>query len=66
MANLIHLLDRYISGVSSNAVYDVIKAAWQKAHQKSWEEMYLDTFEAAIEEARPRLQRYCGDDGEVG
>lgn len=67
MASLIHLLDNYIfSGVPSNAVYDVIKMAWEKINQKSWEDMYLDAFEAAVEEARPCLQRYCGDDGEVG
>ncbi|MGB8645285.1 MAG: hypothetical protein WCF84_08605 [Anaerolineae bacterium] len=52
------------SGVPSNAVYDLIKAAWQKATHKPWEDLYLDSFQAAADEMRPVLARYS-DQGKV-
>jgi hypothetical protein len=65
MALLVDHLDNYIfSGVPSNAVWDLIKAAWQKASQKSWEDLYLDAFQAAVDEARSRLSAYA-ENGEV-
>jgi hypothetical protein len=65
MAFLINLLDNYIfSGVPSNAAWDLIKVAWEKASQKSWEELYLDAFQVAVDEVRPRLAAYA-EEGEV-
>ncbi|MGB0383982.1 MAG: hypothetical protein ACPGWR_04080 [Ardenticatenaceae bacterium] len=65
MSTLISILDsRFFTGVPSNAVYDLIKASWQQVQQRSWEELYLDAFQAAVEEAQPHLERYVKD-GEI-
>jgi beta-glucosidase-like glycosyl hydrolase len=53
------------SGVPSNAVYDLIKKAWQTITHKTWEELYLSAFQAALEESRPYLVRYVRDDGVI-
>jgi formylglycine-generating enzyme required for sulfatase activity len=64
MALLIDLLDKYIfSGVPSNAAWDLIKAGWQKITERTWEDLYLDAFEQALKDERPRLERYA--DGEI-
>ncbi|MFZ2489706.1 MAG: NB-ARC domain-containing protein, partial [Anaerolineae bacterium] len=64
MPNPLDLLDKYIfSGVPSNAVYDLLKAGWQKVNERAWEDLYLDAFEAALQDERPRLARYA--DGEI-
>ena len=56
MALLADLLDKYIfSGVPSNAAYDLIKTAWEKANHRSWEDLFLDAFQEALDEMRPRL-----------
>jgi hypothetical protein len=65
MALIVNLLDKYIfSGIPSNAAWDLIKIAWEKASQKSWEELYLDAFQAATEEAQLRLAAYV-EEGQV-
>jgi len=65
MALLADLLDKYIfSGVPSNAVYDLIKVAWEKANHRSWEDLYLDAFQEALDEIRPRLAAYT-ESGDV-
>jgi hypothetical protein len=64
MAPLIDQLDKYIfSGVPSNAAWDLIKIAWEKANQRGWEDLYLDAFGAALADARPHLVKYA--DGEI-
>ena len=67
MALLADLLNKYIfSGVPSNAAWDLIKAAWGKAHNKSWEALYLESFKQAVNEAEPILVKYTGGKGEIG
>lgn len=62
---LLDVLDKYIfSGVPSNAVWDLIKTTWERANRKSWEDLYLDAFQAALDEARPLLAAYTRE-GEV-
>jgi len=63
MALLIDLLDKYIfSGVPSNAAWDLIRSIWEKVNERSWEDLYLDAFEAALRDARPRLKKYSDDE----
>lgn len=64
MTLLASILDKYIlAGVPSNAAYDLIKKAWEKASERSWEDLYLDAFEATVVDERPRLAKYA--DGEI-
>ncbi len=61
---LLSLFDKYIfSGVPSSAAWDLTKATWEKLNQRSWKELYLDAFESALVDERPRLQKYAG--GEI-
>lgn len=62
--SLVILLDYILSGVPSNAVWDLIKSAWQKATGKSWEDLYLEAFEDVVNKSISRLSTYS-DDGEV-
>lgn len=64
MTLLTDLLDKYIfSGVPSNAVWDLIRGTWEKVNDRSWEDLYLDAFQVALEEERPHLARYAN--GEI-
>jgi len=65
MSTLLDALNSYLfAGIPSNAVWDLIKVAWEKASRKSWEELYLDAFRSAVDEMRPNLVRYV-EDGEI-
>ncbi|HLO18821.1 MAG TPA: hypothetical protein VK206_28575, partial [Anaerolineales bacterium] len=65
MSSVLDAISSYMfSGVPSNAVYDLIKTAWRKTQQQSWEEIYLGAFKAAIGDLRPHLASYTKD-GEV-
>lgn len=67
MPRLLDLLDQYIfGGIPSNAVYDLIKISYEKANCRSWEDLFLDAFQTAVDEARPSLERRYAIDGEVG
>jgi hypothetical protein len=56
---LLSLVDNFIfSGVPSNLVYDLIKTAWQKANEKTWDDLYFDSFRNAMREMQPILARY--------
>lgn len=64
--NLLDLLDAHIfTGVAGNAAFSLIRAAWQKANNKSWEDLYLDAFQAALREAEPYLARHAKEDGDI-
>lgn len=58
------LNSQLFSGVPSNAVWDLIKVTWEKVTARSWEDLYLDAFEAALSSERPRLAKY--GDGDIG
>lgn len=63
MTTLLDILDNYIfSGVPSNAAWDLIKFAWEKANEKGWEELYLEAFQLAISEEHSRLAHYADGD----
>jgi len=65
MTTLLSMLNKHIfSGVPSNAAWDLIKLAWEKVTEKSWEELYLEAFQSAVSTMRPRLARYA--DGDIG
>ncbi|WP_346293725.1 tetratricopeptide repeat protein [Sphaerothrix gracilis] len=66
MPNFLNLVSDYaFSGIPSNAVYDLIKRAWQTITHKTWEELYIIAFQAAIEESRPYLMKYAASDGVI-
>ncbi|MCI0557729.1 MAG: hypothetical protein MN733_04485 [Nitrososphaera sp.] len=66
MASLLELIDKYIfSGVPSNAAWDAIKLAWEKANKRSWEELFLDSFERTVEDEHPRLEKYADAGGDI-
>lgn len=66
MITISQLIDRYLfSGVPSNAVYDLIRVSWEKANKRSWEDLYIDAFELALEQEKPRLRKYIATDGEI-
>ena len=58
------MLGGHVASVGTNALWDAIKVGWERVTRKSLEELYLDAFEAAVDEQRPRLERYARD-GEV-
>jgi hypothetical protein len=65
MTTLLDMLDKHIfSGLPSKAAWELIKTAWEKANEKSWEELYYEAFQLALVEERPRLARYA--DGDIG
>jgi hypothetical protein len=65
VTTLLGAISSYIFfGVPSNAAWDIIKLAWEKANEKDWEEIYLEAFQAAVAEMRPSLARYA--DGDIG
>jgi tetratricopeptide (TPR) repeat protein len=39
-----------------------MKAIWEKANKRSWEELFLDAFVTAVESERMRLSKYAPDD----
>lgn len=62
MSTLLSILDKYIaSGVPSNAVWDMIKAAWAELSKRNWEDIYLDAFETALKELEPQLKLYSDE-----
>ena len=64
MLTVLGLLDKYIfGGIPSKATWDLLKGAWEKANARSWEDLYLDAFDAALAQERPRLAKYA--DGEI-
>jgi hypothetical protein len=66
MSLLTTLLDTYIfSGVPANATWDVIKLAWAKAQEKSWEDLYLASFQQTVSDLRPILAKYSPGSGDV-
>lgn len=66
VSKLFGIIDAYIfSGVPSNAVYDLIKKAWQKINHKTWEELYIEAFKATLNESRPYLSKYAAEDGSI-
>jgi tetratricopeptide (TPR) repeat protein len=66
MSNFLDFVSSHaFSGVPSNAVYDLIKRAWQTITHKTWEELYINSFQAAIEESRPYLMKYAESGGVI-
>jgi formylglycine-generating enzyme required for sulfatase activity len=53
-----------LPGIDSTVGYDLLKAAWERYTQHSWQKLYLDAIQLACDEAKPILARYVGtDDG---
>lgn len=64
MSNLLEIIANYFfSGVPSNTIYELIKKTWTTITHKTWEEIYLDSFQTALEKSRPRLEKYSKDGG---
>lgn len=64
MITLISILDSFIfSGLTDNIIWSLIKKAWEKASEKSWNELYLDSFISAFEMMRPTFSKYAN--GEI-
>ncbi|NMC84433.1 MAG: hypothetical protein GYA58_04020 [Anaerolineaceae bacterium] len=58
-----NVIDSFLlSGVGSNIAHDIIKSAWEKISQKTWEEMYINSFRDAFNDMRPQLYRYADGD----
>lgn len=53
-------------GFPTNTAYDFIKVIWEKSTNKSWEDLYLDAFQAALNEAKPQLEKYAREGGDTG
>lgn len=66
MGILKDLLDNtFFSGVPSNAIWDLMKLGWNKVTEKSWEDLYLESFQQAVNDAKPLLSKYADSDGEI-
>ena len=55
---LTFLQNYFFTGVTGNTAYDILKNFWQQVFGKDLEEIYLDAFEQAVTNERPRLNRY--------
>lgn len=65
MSSLLSLLGTYVfAGIPSNAAYDAVKVAIAQVQQRSWAELFLDAFQQAVEQERPRLAQHARS-GEV-
>lgn len=66
MQTLLGWLTEYLlGGVPSNFVHDAAKGAWQKITARSWEDLYLDSFQQAVQESKVQLQKYSVENGEI-
>src|SRR5258708_28792268 len=66
MASLSEILQSIIfSNVPSNLIYQFLKYAWEKGNQKPWVDIYYGAYEKALEIARPHLEKYLGEWGEI-
>jgi hypothetical protein len=62
MNTLLALLDSYIfSGITSSIAWEILKSGWQKANQKSWEYLYLESFSIAVQKMQIQLMQYTVD-----
>ena len=50
------LVTYILSGIPSNAAWDLIKSTYLKATDKSWEEKYLEAFHNAVEQQWKHLE----------
>ena len=59
MSLLINLLEKYVfSGLPSSAAWDLMKYAWGKIQDESWDDLYISSFMQAVKEAKPHLEKY--------
>lgn len=58
------LLRMVLPGLFSKAAWELVEKAWRTVRRKPLEELYVESFLTAVEDARPRLARYTRD-GEV-
>ena len=62
MPRLIDLLDGHLlSGISGNLATDLVKSIWERATRRSWEDLFLDAFQQAIDQGGPWLAKYGED-----
>jgi tetratricopeptide (TPR) repeat protein len=62
VASLIALLTENIfAGVTGNLAWEIVKKAWEKATEKSWDELFVQAFKAAAKEEKSRLKKYAID-----
>ncbi len=62
---LVAVFDKYIlSGVVSNAAWDLIKTLYTKITQQSWRDLYRRAFQEALDDLKPNLLKYV-EGGEV-
>ena len=65
MTSFLGILEAYIfTGITGNTAYDLIKSGWVAITNKSWEQLYIDAFQSAIEEQRENLAKYT-DNGDI-
>jgi tetratricopeptide (TPR) repeat protein len=48
-------------GTIPNFIHDGIKNAWSKITQKTWEDIYLESFQKAFADLEPHLKKYAED-----
>jgi len=57
--SLLRIFDKCISsGIPSNAAWDLIKYAYEKLTERSWEELYLEAFKEALRAESRFLRKY--------
>ena len=55
---------RFFLGVLSKAAWELARRAWERLSRKPLEELYVEAFKGAVDNARPRLTKHARD-GEV-
>lgn len=59
MGTLLSFLNGLIfNDLPSTAALELLKTGWEKATEKSWEELYLDAFDEAFNVLQPHLSKY--------
>ena len=66
MAPFLGILEAYIfTGIIGNAAYDVVKSGWVAATNKTWEQLYINAFQAALKDQYENLAKKYGDNGDI-
>ncbi|MGH9755166.1 MAG: NB-ARC domain-containing protein, partial [Blastocatellia bacterium] len=55
-----HLSAYIFTGVTGNTSYDLLKTLYEKSANKSWEDLYIDAFQTAVEQFSPSLPSLKG------
>lgn len=62
LTSLLSLFEKHIlSGIPSNASWDLIKSVYKRLTERDIQELFVDAFVSTVKEEKERLSKYVGD-----